>query len=73
MFLRIARSVVSAVVSIAARRTDYRTLQWLSLSVRGAERKGLSVRLSDSEDPLSGLARQEVPAHLVSLIRKLGL
>ncbi len=39
----------------------------------GTERKGLSVRLSDSEDPLSGLARQEVPARLVSLIRKLGL
>jgi hypothetical protein len=42
-------------------------------SVRRAELKGLSVRLSDSEDRLSELARKEVPARLTSLIRKLGL
>jgi hypothetical protein len=42
-------------------------------SVRRPELKGLSVRLSNSEDRLSELARKKVPARLASLIRKLGL
>jgi hypothetical protein len=65
--------VTGSVVSIPARHTDCRTLQFLSRSVRRAELKGLSLRPSDSEDRLSELACKEAPARPANLIRKLGL